>query len=280
MKIIWLTRIRNEEEIIQDCLEHLSNFCTWWVYIYDDKSTDKTVEICKKHKVVKWIIEWKEWIKDREKAEYENRQLVLELAQKHAWKDDWFLYIDADERIEFDRNTLKNIPEQIIWIKMKLFDFYITKEDKNKNYKERKYIWPEYREILIIFRNTKYLKYSIPDQREVFLWYKWKTITKGYIKHYWKSISIQQWEDTCEYYSKHFPKYAKKWKSRKWKAIHNKSDFWNDLITWEEKESKWIALWKIEIKWKSIFYKTRFYTIKFLVFIKYKILKICFNTFQ
>ena len=124
---------------------------------------------------------------------------------------------------------------------MKLFDFYITPEDVNKNYLERKWIGPEYRNILIAFRNIPGLKYSMPDQRSPFV--LGKIIIDGYVKHYGKAISVKQWEDTCEYYSAWFPKYAAKWEARKGKAVHTKSDFGRDLITWEEKDKKGIKLY-------------------------------------
>ena len=46
-KIIWLIRIRNEASIIVETLDHLATFCTWWVYIYDDYSTDGSTAIVK-----------------------------------------------------------------------------------------------------------------------------------------------------------------------------------------------------------------------------------------
>lgn len=276
MKIIWLIRIRNEADIIKDTLDHLSTFCSWWIYVYDDKSTDSTIEIVKKHPAVKWLIEWTKWIKDREKAEYQNRQAILELAQKNATFKDWFVYIDADERVEFDWGKLKELKD-VSWVKMKLFDFYITEEDKNFHYSKRKFIWPEYREILIIFKNSEELKYNTPDQREVYLWYNWRVIKEGFIKHYWKAISIEQWEETCEYYSKYFPKYSKKWNKRKWKAIHNKSDFWMNLIKWEEKEKKWIALWKVELKNQNLFVIIVSLSLKLLYTIKTRMLYLIYK---
>lgn len=236
MKIIGLSRIRNESEIIQDTLDHMSTFCDE-VYIYDDTSTDDTVEICDKHPIVKGIIRGAVWDTNRERAEYQNRQAVLDLARRSSQlkSDDWFVYMDADERLEFDINYFKKCSNSIDGVKMTLFDFYITKDDVDKNYKEREWMGPEYRVILFMFKNGSAAGYSIPDQREVTLKGYPTVITTGYVKHYGKSISIQQWEDTCEYYSKNFPKYATKWRNRKGKAIHTKSDFGRTLIKWKDK---------------------------------------------
>ena len=277
MKIIWLTRIRNEENIIENTLDHMATFCTWWVYIYDDFSTDSTWEIIEKHHIVKKVIKWKKWDNNREKAEFENRQELLLLAKRYANNNDWFIYMDADERVEFNWSSLENINKNIIWIRMRLFDFYITKFDIDQNFNKRKYIGPEYRDILMLFKNTNSLKYHNPDQREVYIWHKWIVSRLWYVKHYWKAISIKQWEETCEYYSTQFPKYAKKWENRKWKAVHTISDFWFPLITWKEKENKWVPLWKIEIKSSNILSRSIVYTIKYLRILKETIVNLFYK---
>lgn len=225
--------MRNESEIIIDTLNHMSQFCDE-VYIYDDASEDNTVELCKSHSIIKEIIEGKNWDVNRERAEYQNRQNILQLARKNASPEDWFIYMDADERIEFDFSKLSKLDDDISGIKMKLFDFYITEEDVDKKYYEREWMGPEYRKILFLFKNKYVQGYHIPDQRECSL-SGGKIIIDGYVKHYGKSISVKQWEDTCEYYSKWFPKYSYKWEKRKGKAIHTKSDFNTELIKWEDK---------------------------------------------
>lgn len=65
----------------------------------------------------------------------------------------------------------------------------------------------------------------------------------GYVRHYGKAISVEEWEKTCDYYGKHFPQYSEKWEKRKGKAVHNGvSDFGNKLISWKEKEQKGFLL--------------------------------------
>jgi len=59
----------------------------------------------------------------------------------------------------------------------------------------------------------------------------------GDIKHYGKGFSVDQWEKTCDYYIKFWPKYSDKWRKRKGKAIHEDvSDFGNKLIKWTDRD--------------------------------------------
>lgn len=230
MKIAVITRIRNEEKIIQDFLDYYTPFCDG-IYIYDDVSNDRTVEICKAHSHVRGIIEAKDWDLDRQRAEWTTRQAVLELAQKDL--PDWIIYVDADERIDFSFLHEQHL-KLMDGIVMKLFDYYITAEDVDLDYKERKYLGPEYREILMMYKNKPGLKYEFADQREMALPKGSQILYAGAVKHYGKAISVEEWESTCEYYSTHFPEpYKTKWEQRKGKAVHTKSDFGADLITWE-----------------------------------------------
>jgi hypothetical protein len=60
--------------------------------------------------------------------------------------------------------------------------------------------------------------------------------TDLYCQHYGKSLSTEHWEETCDYYIKHFPfeTYGRKWLARKWQAIHTQSDFMRPLYEWGE----------------------------------------------
>lgn len=241
MKIIGLTRIRNESRIIKETLDHMATFCDM-VFVYDDASTDNTVEICLQHHIVEAVIQSKKWDPNRKRAEWQNRRSVLKLGQKYATPNDWFVYMDADERIEFDFSTLKNLPITTIAIRMKLFDFYITPADVKLHYSIRKFCGSEYRNILMCFRNHPKLDYSSPDQREVHLRHKGEILQQGYVKHYGKGISVEQWEETCDYYARFFPKYSAKWNARKGKAVHTVSSFGRPLIQWHEKHVKGVLV--------------------------------------
>jgi glycosyltransferase involved in cell wall biosynthesis len=241
MNIIGLTRVRNESEIITETLDHMATFCNK-IIVYDDCSTDNTVQLCRSHIDVHSVICGTTWDHNRKRAEWQNRSLLLREGKKHAKPNDWFVYMDADERIEFDWVTLKYINPAVIGFRMKLFDYYITPEDIDLHYSKRQWLGPEYRNILMLFRNLPTLDYSSPDQREVHLRHNGTVISQGYVKHYGKAISVKQWEDTCNYYSTFFPKYSAKWQARKGKSVHIKSSFGNPLILWDQKDEKGIPL--------------------------------------
>jgi glycosyltransferase involved in cell wall biosynthesis len=228
MFVAGITKVRNESEIIQDTLDHYAQWCDK-IWVYDDASTDNTVEICKAHPVVAWVIEGKKLDPDRQRAEQRNRQRVLKAAQ--GADPDWVIYFDADERIEMPEFDW----EKYDGVKMKLFDFYITEEDVDKRYDERRWMGPEYREILMMFKNNPALRYQHRDQREMVL-RGGRVLKAGYVKHYGKAISVEEWEKTCDYYAEWPEPYATKWKNRRGKAVHSKSDWDRTLILWDEKD--------------------------------------------
>lgn len=243
MKIIGLTKVRNEALIMKETLDHWERVCTGGIYVYDDVSMDETASICDNHPAVKAVLRSDYWDPDRERAEWRNRQAVLERAQQDAGVDDWFVYFDADERLSFAGNFGLFFEKSIDAIACKLFDIYITPEDVDKPYIEREWVGPEFRTITMFFRNSRALSYSQPDQRIVTLAPNARTVVAGYIKHFGKGLSVEHWEETCDYYIKHWPKYSAKWQLRKGKAVHDfVSDFNNPLIKWSDRDEKGFPL--------------------------------------
>lgn len=238
-KIIGFTRIRNEELIIDDTLKHMANFVDA-ILVYDDASTDETLKEVLKNKNVVEILVNKFWKIDRLPEEAMNRQELLKASQKY--NPYYLFYFDADERFEGNiREFLLNEGEKMAFdsIRIRLFDAYITENDKKgikkgeKVYNFRKYFGPEYRDIVMIWKNSKKIFFEGNVAREPVGIEK--TITKFRCQHYGKSLSIEQWEETCDFYSKNFPEpYITKWTNRKGKAIHAKSDFNRELYLWNE----------------------------------------------
>lgn len=246
MNIVGLTRVRNESEIMQDTLDHMSTFCTGGIYVFDDVSTDNTVAICKAHPAVRGIVENKVHQKDRDLANTENRQrLWLYAKQFIDISCDWVIYMDADERVEFDFTQLE--VTRLDAYKFRLFDFYITPEDLELRYDQRRWCGPEYRDILFLFRASCIKGWIAQAARQPDLSSK-KIKVEGYVKHYGKAISVEQWEETCDYYSgSSFPvqkSMRPKWLARKGKAVHKDgvSDFGWPLIEWHEKETKGVPM--------------------------------------
>jgi len=245
MRLIGLLLVRNEEHLIERTLDKMSEYCDI-IFIHDDASTDATVDICREHPNVATISMSQYYASDRTWAETHNRAELLRSAQAFGTsKDDWFVYLDADEEIEFDwymfmKTTIMS-PE-VVAIRMKLFDFYATEEDAHLDYTHRTKMGPEYRSIIMAFKNTEHLSYHVPIQREVAIG-PGSILESGFVKHYGKAISAEHHEMKCEYYARNFPiDYAEKWDNRRGKFIHTISDFGMELITWDEKEEKGVPM--------------------------------------
>lgn len=247
-KIIGMIRERNESLILKDTLDHVSNIVDG-IVVFDDASTDESVEIALNHPNVLEVIINKKWQPHKRAwEETANRRKLLSRTKRY--QPDWFFYFDADERFEGDiRNyLLHECPPNINAIKISLFDAYITNKDK-KSYRQgdklfnfRKFFGPEKRDILMIWRNNGTANFIRPDAREPQGFTNKQKITKFYCQHYGKSISIEHWEQTCRYYAEFFPKYSEKWRARLGKAIHESSDFGNKLYRWHEVKSEAIPM--------------------------------------
>lgn len=233
MKLAGITRIRNEEQIIENTLSHVSQFVDE-IYVYDDCSTDDTVKICKSHAKVKGIIEGQIWDptpKGRKLAEGTLRNQVYNLAVERG--SDWVYYFDSDEYVEFC-----DIDFTADSYYFRLFDFYITPQDINSNYLDRQFMGPEYRDIPMLFKTNKNIvfKQRIPEGIG-------NSQFGGWVKHYGKAISVEEWEKSCGYYVNHRwcginEELYNRWLSRIGGAIHNKSDFDRPLITWDMRFNK------------------------------------------
>lgn len=239
--LVGITRVRNESLILRDTLDHVGNFVDA-IVAYDDASTDSTRDILKRHPKVALIIEnstWQDGQKARLHAETRHRAVLLD-AVKNKLKCEWVYCFDADERIvENPRDFLHRVfPDECNGVRVQLFDAYITPTDfapyesDQKLLNFRRYFGFERRDILMLWRNASHVRFQGIDAREPAE--VTKIITYFHCQHYGKAISIPQWEETCDYYAKHFPweTYGHKWQHRKGQAIHTQSDFSHPLCEW------------------------------------------------
>lgn len=239
--LVALLRVRDEELILQDTLDHLASFSDA-ICVYDDASSDMTRHILMNHKKVFMIIKndvWETSIEKRLVAETRHRGLLLQEARNRL-DFLWCMCCDADERYigRIREYVTESIYEKPDGIRIQLFDAYMTENDsqayeKNKlllNF--RSFFGPERRDILMLWKNNERVKFSGLDSREPII--KGSIGTNFLCQHYGKSLSNEHWESTCSYYVENFPwdTYGKKWELRKGKSIHDVSDFNRQLYKW------------------------------------------------
>lgn len=228
--LVGITKVRNEALILEDTLCHMLTHVDK-IFLYDDASTDKTFEIANSFDDVE-VTRGFTHSPDRDYEETRHRGLML--AEALAEGAEWCLCFDADERIEGNVGLVRKSGAS--GYRFKLFDGYMTErcieEYKRGDLTQLPRMWgPERRDILMLFR-TRDAFFSGFDQREPFV--KGPVETADiYVRHYGKCLSVQHWEETCEYYSK-WQKYAAKWNARRGKAIHTKSDFDKPLFKWDD----------------------------------------------
>jgi hypothetical protein len=182
---------------------------------------------------------WEQDIKARRLAEGRHRGLLLEIARAELGYE-WMLCFDPDERVSGDlRASLQGFEgDACDGIRVQLFDAYMTPDDCEPYRPDRelldfrRYFGPEQRDILMLWRNRPEIHFAEHHAREPG---GLKSVrTDLYCQHYGKSLSVEHWEETCDYYIKHFPfdTYGRKWTERKGKGIHTESDFQRPLYEW------------------------------------------------
>jgi hypothetical protein len=212
------------------------------IVAYDDASTDRTVEILRGSPKVALIIQndaWEEDIAARRIAEGRHRGLLLQTARANM-QFDWTFCFDADERVTGDLRGLveREDASSCDGVRIRLFDAYITPDDRAPYRSDgallnfRRFFGPEVRDILMLWRNHPAVFYSRNHARE-----PGGTAclrTDLHCQHYGKSLSVEHWEETCDYYIRHFPfdTYGRKWLARKGRAVHTESDFMRPLYEW------------------------------------------------
>ena len=220
-----ITRVRNEALILEDTLRHFLGLCDR-VIVYDDDSTDRTAEIAASFDRVD-LIRGDSWRADRPAEETRHRALLLSRV-----RTDWALCFDADERIDGPLPALAGDG-----FRFRLFDGYMA-EGFAEPYRAGRLIdlprlWgPERRDILMLFRVSR-ARYAGLDKREPAVSGR-VALAETCVRHFGKCLSVEHWEETCDYYATHWPEpYRSKWAERRGKAIHERSDFGRPLVDWD-----------------------------------------------
>ncbi len=239
--LMGITRVRNEALVLRDTLDYVGRHVDV-IIAYDDASTDRTLEILRGHPKVALIVtngSWEEDIKARLVAEGRHRGLLLQIARAQL-QFDWIFCFDADERVTGDlRGFAGGLGASgYDGVQIRLFDAYLTPDDRAPYQSDRellgfrKFFGPERRDILMLWRDRSEVFFAEHHAREPGGIERVRTDL--YCQHYGKSLSVEHWEETCEYYIRHFPfdTYGRKWRDRKGQAIHTQSDFMRPLYEW------------------------------------------------
>jgi len=241
--LLGITRLRNEALILRDTLDYVGKHVDA-IVAYDDASTDQTLEILREHPKVALIVTngaWDQDIAARRIAEARHRGLLLQIARAQL-QFDWLFCFDAEERVIGDLGDFARATQasDCDGVRIQLFDAYMTPDDCAPYHPDcqlldfRRFFGPEQRNILMLWRNRPQIVFTEQHAREP------GGIEREqvnlYCQHYGKSLSVEHWEETCDYYVKHFPfdTYGRKWLARKGKAIHTQSDFMRPLYEWGE----------------------------------------------
>ena len=239
--LIGITRLRNEELILRDALDYVGNHVDA-IIAYDDASTDGTLEILRGHPKVVLVVangSWEQDIEARRIAEGRHRGLLQQIARARL-QFEWMFCFDPDERVTGDlRGFLAGpLASECDGMRVRLFDAYMTPDDHAPYQPNRallgfrRFFGPEQRDILMLWRNRPGVFFGKQHAREP--GGVERVQTDLYCQHYGKSLSIDHWEETCDYYVRHFPfeTYGRKWLDRKGRGIHTQSDFMRPLFEW------------------------------------------------
>jgi hypothetical protein len=239
--LIGITRLRNEALILRDTLDYVGKHLDA-IIAYDDASTDRTLEILRDHPKVALVVtngSWEQDIKARRIAEGRHRGLLLQIARAQ-FQFDWIFCFDADERVTGNLRGVTEGFQASDWdgVQIQLFDAYMTPDDCAPYHSDchllgfRRFFGPEQRNILMLWRNRPQIFFTEQHTREP--GGMERVQVNLYCQHYGKSLSVEHWEETCDYYIRHFPfdTYGRKWLDRKGRAIHIQSDFMRPLYEW------------------------------------------------
>jgi hypothetical protein len=150
---------------------------------------------------------------------------------------EWMFCFDPDERVTGDLRGFMERTHSSDYdgVRVQLFDAYMTPGDHAAYQADRelldfrRFFGPERRDILMLWRNRPEVIFAKREPGGLE-----RVGTDLHCQHYGKSLSVDHWEETCDYYIRHFPfdTYGRKWLERKGQAIHTQSDFMRPLYEW------------------------------------------------
>lgn len=240
-RLVAITRVRNEGLILGDTLDHVGEFADAIIGL-DDASSDTTFELLCRHPKVAVVLRnrvWQAGEQARLLAETRHRGLLLAEVRLSA-PQAWVYCFDADERILGDVRAQIDLAERdgLRALRVRLFDAYMTEDDHAPFRGDarllgfRRWFGPERRDIIMLWKNSDAVSFVGLDAREPVG--ADAAVSELLCQHYGKSLSVDHWEQTCDYYVAHFPEepYGRKWRDRKGKAVHAQSDFGRPLYPW------------------------------------------------
>ena len=122
--IVGLLRLRNQAYLIEDTLAHLAQWCRA-IYVWDDASTDGTADLAmqwlREHKIRGYVYGSDEWLPNQQDVQGVQRMNLWGEAARNEGADNWFLYVDADERLEWFPGVLDDLNTDHYY-RMWLFD--------------------------------------------------------------------------------------------------------------------------------------------------------------
>ncbi len=201
MKIVGMLPVFNDEDIIQEVIEHLLSQGINLV-VLDNGSTDKTYEICKKF-VGKGVLQLNQY-----KSDHYDWSTILRMLYDMALREspDWVLRSDSDEFLESGMKniTLKQAIEKVEskgynLIQFDTFDFFMTDDDNNNAKSVRKrlryYSWTadfDYRAWKVVpgIRVEDAGGHYPIFPQEV----KYRIYPKKFVERHYKFRSQSQWE--------------------------------------------------------------------------------------
>ena len=199
-ELVCIMCIHNESLNLEMCIKHLNKYVDKFV-IFDDESTDNSVEILKKFPKVKEIISEKQKGKHEWRERY-NRETVLRKAKEISEAaETWVLCIDPDERFEkrFLRNIRKIIkrnPGKAINVHFReLWDnIYQFRNDGIWNEKSKTLLFPLSKEMTFDYENEHHIPWIYRELTSI--------IYLDYNLYHLKMVKDTDREERKELYSK------------------------------------------------------------------------------